>query len=261
MKKNQSITNFRDDLQDIFDSVVSLYLYKYLNASVFKKRENLLATTKSDLRIFELTQKFETHNYIYNSLYISVVALLETYLQDKLTTELEKDEKKVEKLILEFNLTRKLTAKDILNGPKVIAQEILTQVIFHNLAKVNALYKIVFSADILHLNKNKRLFDIIKVRHKIVHRAGRIQEKKIFVSQLTLLKDMTLISAWVENIEHFINQSTEKKGFVDYYKRFNIITTKLSKSNIHKLSNETVIDRIMLNLYEPFKKEKNDIRI
>jgi hypothetical protein len=263
MKQSNSIKTFHEDLLEIFNSVLTLNLYRYITATLKNKKEDLGVNSKADLKLFDFIEAFEAYNYIYNSLYINLVAILETYLQDRLYEELKSDSSKIHKLVLNYNLERKFTAKDIIEGPNPIAQEILDGIIYHNLPAVNILYKVIFNIEILSLMKNKRIFEIIKIRHKIVHRSGRIDEKKIFIRSFTLLEDMTAIAAWVENMDFYILNKTEKKSFPNYGSRHSREFNKYMKTEICKISQQDVLDKILEQVYDDkhYKKRQHHITI
>jgi hypothetical protein len=73
---------------------------------------------------------------------------------------------------------------EILADPDVVNTSIkvyLKSIIYHNLAKVRALYKIVFKVDLFTLlteEERKALFKSIEYRHDCVHRNGRDKEGK-----------------------------------------------------------------------------------
>ena len=232
MKNSKSIKVLNEDFKDIYDSILSLSIYQYSNSAFFNNINISPNLTDFEKEIFQQIRKFENHNYLYNSLYISIFATLETYLNNRLSEELEKNNHKCEQLILKYNMHRHYTSKDIINGPKIVAKEILDSIIYHNLPKVNSLFKIVFELDILNILETKRLFQIIKIRHKIVHQSGRINEVKIFVREYAILKDMTLINKWLQNIDSLTTTGKPKNTNTDFFMKFLKTISKYAASPI-----------------------------
>lgn len=220
MKKSKSISILNEDFKEIYTSILSLGIYTLSNAAFFKNASIMEELTDSDKEIFQNVRNFENNNYLFNSLYISVVAVLETYLKNRLIEELEKYPLKCEQLILKYNIGRHYTAKDILDGPKKVAREILDSIIFHNLPKVNTIYKIIFSIDILAILQEKRVFEIIKIRHKIVHQSGRINDMKIFVREYALLSDMTILNKWLQDIDGLSVAGAKRNTNVNFLHKY-----------------------------------------
>ncbi|MBL7149215.1 MAG: hypothetical protein ISS80_03995 [Candidatus Cloacimonetes bacterium] len=259
-KPSKSLIIFRVDLDEIFNTINTLFFYRYISGALKKNKKKIGLTITEDNSIFESVKKFEKQNYSFNFLYINLVAILEAYLQDRIAEELIINKEKINKLILEYDIHKKLTPQDIINGPITLADEILNGVVFHKLETVNILYKIVFGFDALSLMRGKKIWNVIKVRHKIVHRAGRIGHRKIFVRETGLLDAMTTISAWVENIDFYYRNKKERKHFPNFLSRHGKKINELFKSNIFKEGELIVNDEIFSNM-PSFMKIKEDKHI
>ncbi|HMJ67370.1 MAG TPA: hypothetical protein VK508_00665 [Cyclobacteriaceae bacterium] len=220
MGRHKSYENFKNDLENIFSTIVSLQHYSLVGEVLFFNKDKLKLTTEEDVKVFKDIHAFEHVNYINNSLFIALIALLESYLQDRLIEELESNEGKVQQLIRKYSIDRKLTPDDVIKGPRSLANEIIEGTIFHNLPVVNALYKNVFNTDILGLMKDKEIFLLIKIRHKIVHHSGRVAEKRIKIREMGILEAMNSISRWIENIEFYLSNKKERKTFPNYVRRY-----------------------------------------
>ncbi len=245
MIRSKSYGNFKKDLEGILSSIITLDFYKYASEALFVKRKNIKLDTEWDEKIFERIHSFEKLNHVYNSLFISLIAILETYLQDRLIEELKHNDEKINHLITKYSIERKLTVEDVIKGPRHIAIEIIQGTIFHKLPTVNTLYKIVFGADILSLLKEKKIFQLIEVRHKIVHHSSRVGDKTIIIREIGVLNAMNLISRWLENIEFYLNNKKERRSFPNYVNRYSNEIGKLWKSKIYAQSSESILARAM----------------
>jgi hypothetical protein len=115
------------------------------------------------------------------------VTALEAYLGDTLINGALSDKMTIERLLAEEADLKdtKLTLKDILADPDIVKTQIkvhLKSILYHNIAKVRALYKIVFQFDIFTLlteDERKALFKAVEYRHDCVHRNGRDKEGKL----------------------------------------------------------------------------------
>lgn len=106
------------------------------------------------------------------------VTALEAYLGDTLIKAVASDVQAMERLIVTDNelSKQKFTLAEIRNEPGLVERKVrehLRTILYHNLAKVDVLYNIVFGIRILSLpEKNVDLFKAVKLRHDCVHRNG-----------------------------------------------------------------------------------------
>jgi hypothetical protein len=114
------------------------------------------------------------------------VTALEAYLGDTLINGALSDNTTIERLLAEEADLKdtKLSLKDILADPDIVKTQIkvhLKSILYHNIAKVRVLYKIVFQFDIFTLlteDERNALFKAVEYRHDCVHRNGRNKEGK-----------------------------------------------------------------------------------
>jgi hypothetical protein len=112
------------------------------------------------------------------------ITALEAYLGDTLINGALSDKTTIERLLAEEADLKdtKLALKDILADPDIVKTQIkihLKSILYHNIAKVRVLYKIVFQFDIFTLlteEEKNGLFKAVEYRHDCVHRNGRNKE-------------------------------------------------------------------------------------
>jgi len=248
MKRNRSYANFKNDLEEVFSAVVCLQYYSHVTTALDVNKKATKIDNSEDGQIFQSIYSFESHYYLYNYLFIALIAMLESYLQDRLIGELEKNEEKINQVLAEYPANRKWTGEDVIKGPKQLVSEIVSGTVFHNLPAVNSLYKIVYGVDILALMKEKDIFTLIKVRHRIVHHSGRIAGKRILIRESGILKAMNLISRWIERIEFFLSKKRERKTFPNYFNRFFRVIKDFEKTQIYRQSVDEMIRRSLVNM-------------
>ena len=228
MKKSKSIKFVIDDFRDIYNTVMSISLYEYINYSLFKDPKAEL--NKGALKVFTEIKKFEKNNKLYNYFTVHIVSIMENYLHNILIESIEADEEKSLRFIKEYKLDRNLTPQDVIDGPKLLAIKTLKTLIYHNLPKVNSIFKIIFDLDILNIENVdiKKIFRIVKLRHGIVHKSSRFKEKEVCIKQDTFLAYLDLISDWLLNIDSLIQNGRPRKRTTNYrYKFYREISSKI----------------------------------
>lgn len=254
-KKSNAFKSYKEDLDIIFNSFISLINYELLS---FLSRKNKLCNNvelkKSHSILFEQIDKFEEENLTLNLFFVNLIFILETYLQDRITEGLTNDPIKIDKLVKNYRWDRKLTPEDVISGPQILAQEIIQNTIFHNLKRVDKIYKIVFGFSIIDLMVDDSVWSAIEIRHKIVHRGGKIGSQRIKVNDDGFLKAVNAINSWIENIEFYFINNRLKKAFPNYRKRY--------YEHYNKLSNEYPEDFSLFNALSiaksPFFTAKSD---
>jgi hypothetical protein len=114
--------------------------------------------------------------------YAQTVAALEAYLGDTLITRVMNDHEKIRKMATGSDDLKqeKLTLDVVLDNPNIVRDKVhdyLRDILFHNLAKADALYKIALGFGLLgDKDRNKRLFRAVQLRHDIVHRNGKSKD-------------------------------------------------------------------------------------
>jgi hypothetical protein len=113
-------------------------------------------------------------------LFVQQVGALEAYLGDTLINEALSNNNAIVRLLEnDADLkNKKYSLAQIVGEPDLVKTEVkvyLKSVIYHNIAKVRALYKIVFEFDLYTLLSEHKdaLFEAIEYRHHCVHRNGR----------------------------------------------------------------------------------------
>jgi hypothetical protein len=144
-------------------------------------------------------QKLPSHLHLqqpYNRMmYASIITAMETYLCDAFFHKVTNDECLIEKLLLstqEFK-ERKYAISDIIEWKKQTKKKVsdyLLDIVWHNLPKVEMLYKnvlsVVFPSDIDTLHK------AISVRHDLIHRNGRSKSGSFHVIRTKDIGDLIM---------------------------------------------------------------------
>ena len=152
----------------------------------YRESTDLLARSGSD-----------AGNRLVNRLVFSQqVTALEAYLGDTLKNEVLRDLTAMQRLLeADEDLKKeKVTLLEVFKDSGFVQKKVrdhLRRMIYHNLAKVDALYKIALGIGILDLaTDRKSMFDAVLLRHDCVHRNGADDEgrprevfSKVFVQQ------------------------------------------------------------------------------
>ncbi|MGB5983046.1 MAG: hypothetical protein WBG46_12955 [Nonlabens sp.] len=200
MKKSKSIKYAIQDFQDLYDSAMSITLYEYINASLFHDENEYDEGIKS---LQNQIKYFEKNNKVYNFLVVHIVAVMENYLENILNEFNDKDREVSINLTKNYKYDYKITNNDIIGGPQQFAKKIINSVIFHNLKKVNILFKTALNLDILNIDgiDIKFIFSLIELRHGVVHQSSRVKDKHVIVRQLSFLKFLSITNKWLLNID------------------------------------------------------------
>lgn len=156
------------------------------------------------------------HGIFLRMLFVQAIAILETYLGDTLKALTLQDNDYLIKL-LEFDEEMKKTklslaeiAKDK-DAVKNRVSEYLSELMYHNLAKIGVLYKGVLGIDFdFGKDENKtKLFQAIKTRHDCVHRNGKTKEGQDVqgIDEQYIEEILSIIEHLVDDIEDKITKS------------------------------------------------------
>jgi len=150
-------------------------------------------------------------SHYFNMLYSSVITSLETYLSDALKFNLANKEEFLIKFVETFQDFKnvKCDFNDIFNLCNSIertVEEGLRSFLYHNLPKIQGIYKSTFDINFQPINE---LMQSISIRHDLVHRNGKDKNG----NSHTITKDNVLelcdrILSFVENIEEQFNDLT-----------------------------------------------------
>lgn len=160
----------------------------------------------------------ESGSHLINRLIFShQVTALEAYLGDTLLNSVAADAEAMQRLIDgDDELSKqKFTLTEIRKEPDLVERKVrehLRSILYHNLAKVDALYNIALGLRILNLAPDKAgLFNAVKLRHDCVHRNGFDKDgnelvafTKSFVSETA-----DLILSFVESVEKAVRARSE----------------------------------------------------
>jgi hypothetical protein len=173
---SEAVKQFRKN----FDNL----LYADFTMGHYKAFAAMAKNTINDKGINEILDeiiKAEDKELIYNLFFVNLVTILEVYLKDRVLEELNKNPSKIEKFLKEYKFDRKITVEDVLIGPKALTDDLLNDIVFHNIKKVDTIYKIVVGLSVTQFCDYENLDFIVTAGHKIVHRGGDIGGKNIRV--------------------------------------------------------------------------------
>jgi hypothetical protein len=261
MKKSKSIQFVIDDFQDIYNTAMSTSLYEYINSSLFNDQKTELS--KDALKIYNEIKNFELNNKLYNYFTVNIVSIMENYLHNILVESIEKDKEKSLRFIKEYKLERNLTSQDVIDGPQLLTLKILKNLIYHNLPKVNSIFKIIFDLDILNIQNAEieKIFRIIKLRHGIVHKSSRIKEKEVLIKQDTFLVYLSTINNWLLNIDSLVLNGKPRKRIINYrYKFYREISNKM-ENKVLEIGVANVIGESMNRMFDFDNENKSQNKI
>lgn len=211
-KKTKSLKLFLVDFKEIYDAMVNISLLGYMNSAVY-------VNTLQDHKIIEKdatylkVKNFSRQNNLYNFLLVNLISVTESYLQNVLIEIIDNNPQKANEFVLKYKIDRNILPQDLVDGPKKFTLRILNNIIYHNLPKVNFLFKIISNVDILNKSETDidLLLKIINLRHKFVHKGSKHNDKKIYLGETTMLGYMNLINHWVSSIDNKIMGSNTRK--------------------------------------------------
>ena len=145
------------------------------------------------------------------------ISAMEAYLSDTLINLVSKDAEAMKRLIM---MDKELSAKRFTlaqasRDERFVNSEVLSylrSVIYHNIPKVHALYKMAANIDVIKIlgDDKAKLFKAIELRHDCVHRNGRDSNGKQLDVFTTHYVEATanLLMRLVEEIEKIVNPFT-----------------------------------------------------
>ena len=143
-------------------------------------------------------------SYLYGLLYVNVVTALETYLSDAFINTVLEDRKLLRRLIEtapEFKKT-KLSVSEVfkkLDDIDETAKTHLGQIVWHNLARVERMYREVLDISFPNV---ELISQGIKIRHDLVHRNGKTREgEAILIDKDSVLKLAREVEQLVQEID------------------------------------------------------------
>lgn len=148
----------------------------------------------------------------YRMIYSSIITSLETYLSDAFYKNVSSDQGLLEKCIAsnpEFS-KKQYSLAEVVDWHKNLRKrvtEYLFNIIWHNLPKIQKMYKDVLGVNFLE--DISRLHKAVTIRHDLVHRNGRT--KSGVVHKLNKKQLLQLISDVKDFVSHVNKQLMEKK--------------------------------------------------
>lgn len=209
---SKAINQFRENIENL--------LYVDFTIGTYKGFVEILKNTKEEPELKEVLDKIiqaDDKEVIYNLLYVNLVTILEVYLKDRVLEKLENNPIKIETFLKEYKFDRKMTVEDVLLGPKAVVENFLNNMVFHNINRVDTIYKAIFGFNIIQFCDYKRLDFIIKSRHEIVHNGGYINNKKIRVTPTGFGYSCKEISNFVEGIDYYCRFHKKRVKFPRLY--------------------------------------------
>jgi hypothetical protein len=138
------------------------------------------------------------------------ITAMEAYLGDTLINEVLRDNDEIARLIKKDTelAQKKFTLTEISGGEDLVRKNVrdhLRSILYHNLAKVDALYKIALQINILPHDDGAKnsLFRAVQLRHDCVHRNGFDKDgKPVGVFTRSFVEELAnLIKGFIENVE------------------------------------------------------------
>ena len=225
----KSIKTFRKNVNSIFGSFINRRLFEFLKEFCIIQEEKFdFEEISKILRQFEL---IKSEDRTINYLFISIISSMELYLKERLLEQIEQDKSFIEKFLNKYDIQRKLTVDDVMKGPEQLAKELLDNIIYHNIEKVHKVYQIFFDFSILEFVEVKSLKSDIKLRHLIVHSAGKARDKELVI-QDGFIFTLNRISKFIESIDFYIEHETKKTRFSNYLLKYDRILKPVYKSEL-----------------------------
>jgi len=139
------------------------------------------------------------------------VSALEAYLGDTLVNAVMKRPEAMRRMVLkDAELSeQKLTLAQVLDNKESVANRVedyLRGLLYHNLAKIEVIYKIALGAEILPDKELKaRLFRAMSVRHDIVHRNGKSKDgEAVRLPSADVARAIADIRAFVDHVQRSV---------------------------------------------------------
>lgn len=198
--------------------------YEDYEYTVKEPNQNFINHFEQINKLANLTVDDELKNSFFKMLYVSIITAMETYLKDTFIMKLFESETYINNFLGKNNEInkQKYSLKDIKGDSDFInnkIKEYLSSKMWHNLKKVNGLYKEAFD---IKLSLNKELLQAVEKRHDIVHRNGKTKDDVEFeISKEDVLNLQNNVRDFITNIEtSFDKQSTncDVLDDIDFFK-------------------------------------------
>jgi hypothetical protein len=203
-----ALKRFQSNMENLLYANFTIEQYKKFTAIV-KDKVNNDAIKKILKEIIQSKDK----ELIYNLIYGNIITIMEVYLKDRIIEEFRNKPTVIEIFLKGYTLERKLSVEDVLNGPIALAESIINETIFHNIKKVDAIYKIIFGFGILQFSDYKKLDFIVQIRHKILHQCGIVNDRQIRITPLGFIFACETVNRFVEGIDYYYRYRRIRKRY------------------------------------------------
>lgn len=178
--------------------------------------ENFMKSYNDSLELVYIKTDKKNHPILYRMLYSQQVTALEAYLGDTLISKVNTNQKILQSLLEKDNEIKKFrySLLEISANPNLIKEAVthyLRSILYHNLKKVDSLYKNAFDFSPLSLASNPhKMLDIIHLRHDCVHRNGLNKEGDPHqITKEELLDVCNIIKDFVISIQKLVKLDEE----------------------------------------------------
>jgi len=222
----EAIRNFRNSLKELLLAHDSIGKYRTF---VFLVKDKVKIKNRKISQSLEEILSKESEGFLANLIFVNLVTIMEVYLKECLFEALRRDPKLVRRFLEKYKMERRISVDDLYVGANAFAFSLLNDIVFHNLKKVDALYKIVFNFSILELGDYKNLEKCVKIRHNIVHENSQVDGKKMEFKYSGILGAAKVILNFVEGIDYFIRHRKKRKKFTSIFSLYSGVTTSLAE--------------------------------
>ena len=171
----------------------------------------IYVSASTDLNKFLDAHAGDGESFINRMVFSQHISALEAYLSDTLLKEVTDKRNSALALVEKDDDLgkRRFTLKEIAGDADLVSNTVLSylrSVVYHNLPRVNALYRIVFTVDLFGLfddDERSKLMAAINHRHDCVHRNGRNdQGETLGIFTVDYVKEIsTILRKLVDGVE------------------------------------------------------------
>ncbi len=221
-KSNEPVKIFRQNINDLLFSFTSFYSYHNL-ITLLKNKVEIKNKEINEILKEIIHKKEKQRDLFWNLCFINLITLMEVYLKEKLLEKINSKSEFLQTFLERFDINRKITIKDVYEGPEKLAHSLINELSFHNISKVNKIYEIVFGFRIYDFTKNNEIEKWIKIRHILVHHNGIYRGEKITISDIMFIKACHCVIEFIEGIDYFERHKAKRKKYPrmwKYYDKF-----------------------------------------
>ena len=156
----------------------------------------------------------ELQEYFNRMIYANVIASMEAYLSKTFITIVLNDDAIFWRFVNRFDWGKEKIEiekiKDVYDNMPIRVQTKLTEVLYHNLPKVRAMYQKILEIDILQEEANMTfLSKSVDIRHDLVHRNGRKNSNCTTDEFHSISVDM--ISELIEHVDRLVKEVEDQR--------------------------------------------------